>query len=249
MKAPKEEQKIQPYDFFNGFTKIEEELPEEEAGEQEEDGEEEEEEIAEGPSPEEILEQAKARAHQILADAKEQADALREQAYEEGMEAGRKQGFDEAHAEQRSLLDGEVRELQRAVAEVVESVTIEKDKLIENSVDSLKDISISVAEKIIRTSLQSSGDIVKRMILAATEKMKKRQWAKIYVTKCKTGFSLEVDTEFLERLSHLSDNVKIVTIDSGEEGTCIIELPDEIVDASVGTQLENIKDVINNARM
>ena len=79
--------------------------------------------------------------------------------------------------------------------------------------------------------------------------MKKRQWAKIYITKCNTALSLDVDTEFLEALSHLSDNIKISTIDDGEEGTCIIELPDEIIDASVGTQFENIKDVINNAKM
>ena len=35
----------------------------------------------------------------------------------------------------------------------------------------------------------------------------------------------------------------------GEEGTCIIELPDEIIDASVGTQMENIKDILNNVRV
>ena len=56
-------------------------------------------------------------------------------------------------------------------------------------------------------------------------------------------------TTFLNALSHLSDNVKIVTMDSDEEGICIIELPDEIIDASVSTQLENIKDILNNARV
>ena len=59
---------------------------------------------------------------------------------------------------------------------------------------------------------------------------------------------MEVDTEFLEALSGLSDNIKIITMDNGEDGTCIIELPDEIIDASVGTQLENIKDILNNVR-
>ena len=38
-------------------------------------------------------------------------------------------------------------------------------------------------------------------------------------------------------------------MDHEEAGTCIIELPDEIIDASVGTQIENIKDIINNARV
>ena len=127
-------------------------------------------------------------------------------------------------------------------------MSIEKTKLLEQYIDDLKRISLAVAEKIVQTSLKSSGDIVKRMILAATDKIRKKQWAKIYVTKADTGVSMEVDTEFLEAMSKLSDNIKIITMDNGEDGTCIIELPDEIIDASVGTQLENIKDILNNVR-
>lgn len=241
MKAPKEEHKIRPYDFFSGFTK---EAPvieiEEEAGEELPE---------ETKSYQEILDQAKQQAEGILNDAREQAEMLREQAYQEGLEEGREAGIKEAYEEQRSILDEEVRNFQTELSDVLSSVSVEKEKLIEKSIDNLKEISITVAEKIIRTSIRSSGDIIKRMILAAADKMKKHQWAKIYVTKCNAEVSLEVDTEFLEALSHLSDNIKISTIDDGEEGTCILELPDEIVDASVSTQLENIKDVINNAKM
>lgn len=239
VKEPEEEQEIRPYDFFAGF-KIERHMEEEEPESEE----------PEEPalSQDEIIENAKAQAKQILNDAREQAEMLREQAFSEGKEAGREEGFKEAYEEQRRILDQEIRNLQRDVADVIQSVSIEKDKILEQYIDDLKRVSLAVAEKIIQTSLQSSGDIVKRMILAATDKMRKKQWAKIYVTKCNTGISMEVDTEFLEALSHLSDNLKIITMDNGEEGTCIIELPDEIVDASVSTQLENIKDILNNVR-
>ncbi len=246
VKEPEEEQKVRPYDFFAGFTIKEQNAEKEVLEGQEEQEEPEEEEIG---SPEVLLAEAEAEARRILKEAKEQAEFLRDEAYREGLEEGRKQGLQEAYEEQRVIMDQEIRALQRNMADVIQSISREKEKIIENSVDDLKKISLSVAEKIIQTSIQSSGDIVKRMILAATDKMKKRQWAKIYVTKCNTGVSMEVDTEFLEALSRLSDNVKIITLDQEEEGTCIIELPDEIVDASVGTQLENIKDIINNARI
>lgn len=185
----------------------------------------------------------------ILDEAREQAEFLREQAYEEGKKQGYEEGTREAYEEHRAILDKEIRGLQTNIADVIQSVGMEKEKIIESSIDELKKISLAVAEKIIQTSLQSSEEIIKRMILAATDKMKKRQWAKIYITKCNTGITMDADAEFLERLSHLSDNIKIVTMDNGEDGTCIIELPDEIIDASVGTQLENIKDIINNARV
>ena len=253
MKEPDEAQDIRPYDFFAGFRierTVKAEEPDEEDEEDEDGGAEDEmrEEQFATEKANEILEEAEAKAEQILADARSQADLLRQKAFSDGYEEGRQQGTREAYDEQRRILDEEIRQLQTNAADVIQSVSIEKTKLLEQYVDDLKRISLAVAEKIIQTSLQSSGDIVKRMILAATDKITKKQWAKIYITKCDTGISMDVDTEFLDAMSKLSDNIKIVTMDNGEDGTCIIELPDEIIDASVSTQLENIKDILNNVR-
>lgn len=244
VKEPEKKQDVKPYDFFAGFKLIEE--PKEEDEDSEGDaGEDEEENV----SVEEILEEARAQARQIINDARSQAEYLRDQGYREGQETGHQDGTREAYDEQRRILDAEIHELQNNISEVIRSVSVEKEKLLEQYVDDLKRISLTVAEKVIQTSLQSSGDIVKRMILAATDKITKKQWAKIYITKCDTAISMDVDTEFLDKLSKLSENIKIVTMDNGEDGTCIIELPDEIIDASVGTQLENIKDILNNVRV
>lgn len=251
MKKPDEAQDIRPYDFFAGFQierTVSAEEPEEE---EEEDGGAEEEAKEEQFATEranEIISEAEKKAEQILADARGQADILRQKAFRDGYEEGCQNGTRDAYEEQRKLLDQEIRQLQTNAADVIESVSIEKAKLLEQYVDDLKRISLAVAEKIIQTSLQSSGDIVKRMILAATDKITKKRWAKIYITKCNASVSMEVDAEFMEALAHLSDSIKIITMDNGEEGTCIIELPDEIIDASVGTQLENIKDILNNVR-
>ncbi len=250
VKEPDKGQDIKPFDFFAGF-KIHEEEPPEEPEDIEEPDEGEEEELAKSISAmeEEVLENARKQADKILADARGQAEILREQGYQEGMETGRADGTRQALEEHRQTLDAELHELRQNVREVVTEVSIEKEKLIEQYIDDLKKVSLAVAEKIIQTSLQSSGDIVKRMIISATDKMQRKQWVKIYVTKCETGISMEVDAEFLEALSKLSDNIKLITMDNGEPGTCIIELPDEIIDASVSTQLENIKDILNNVRV
>lgn len=254
VKEPNEAQDIRPYDFFAGFRiekTVDAEEPEEDGeddGAEEEDQEEQEQQYA-SEAANEIIREAEEKAKQILADAREQADILRQKSFRDGHEEGRQEGRREAYEEQRKLLDEEIRQLQTNAADVIRSISIEKAKLLEQYVDDLKRISLAIAEKIIQTSLQSSGDIVKRMILAATDKITKKQWAKIYLTKCDTNISMDVDTEFLDAMSKLSDNIKIITMDNGEEGTCIIELPDEIIDASVSTQLENIKDILNNVRV
>lgn len=247
VKEPEKREGIKPFDFFAGF-KIDEQEQADTALEETEALEEEEPVDVSG-AENAILEEARKKAAQIINDAREQAEYLREQGYSEGRETGHEDGFNKAYKEQKKIYEEEIRTLQENMADAIKEVSVEKDKLLEQYIDDLKRISLAVAEKIIQTSLQSSGDIVKRMILTATDKMRKKQWAKIYITKCETGISMEVDTEFLDALAHLSDNIKIVTMDNGEPGTCIIELPDEIIDASVGTQLENIKDILNNVRV
>ena len=124
-------------------------------------------------------------------------------------------------------------------------------KLLEEYLDDLKDISLAIGEKIIQTSLKSSSDVVKNMILAATDKLKRTAWAKIYIADSPEveGREIQGDAELLDQLSKISDNVKIIVMGDAAPGTCIIELPQEVMDISVGTQMENIKEILNNARV
>lgn len=243
VKASNKEKEVQPYDFFSDFfaAKQKEAAAAEEPEMQEEE--------EQGLTEEERTKKLEQEAQQILNDARQQAELIRQEAYEEGLAQGREDGTKQAYEEHKQELYAELEQMQSDFGELLQSVSIEKAKILEQYVDDLKKISLAVAEKVIHTSLQTSGDVVKRMILAATEKITGKKWAKIYITKYNTGISTEMDMEFMEALSHLSENIKIITMDNGEEGTCIIELPDEIIDASVGTQIENIKDILNNARV
>ena len=106
-------------------------------------------------------------------------------------------------------------------------------------------MSVAVAEKVIHVSLKSSEEIIKRMIITATEKLKRRQWVQIYVADCDVKGVAQSDPSLAAALSSLSDHIKIVPMKDAEPGTCIVEMPDEIIDASASTQLENIRSVIH----
>ena len=246
------------YQFFSDFAleeEKEEEAPEteEEAAAREAEEEEAriraEKEAAEKERASAILAEARREADQILEDARAQAKLLREEAYEEGHQEGVKAGVEEAQLKCQALYEEEVESFRREAAEFMDTIRREKSMVMEKYLDDLKRTVLTIAEKVIHISLKSSENVIHRMILAATDKLKKTEWAKIYITKCGTEISMNTDVEFLNALSHLSDNVKIVAMDSDEEGICIIELPEEIIDASVSTQLENIKDILNNARV
>lgn len=202
---------------------------------------------------EETLRRSVVRSAEILDEARKQAEKLKEEAARQGRQEGLTQG--KAEGERQAREEGEAawqrktEEFQKQIAAYVKEMDLARDKVLEEYLDDLKDISLAVAEKIIRVSLKDSSDVVRRMILAATEKLKKKAWVKIYVAQEERGMRLNGDRELLEELSRISDNVKIVAMEDAEQGTCIVEMPDEIIDASVSTQMENIRDILNNARL
>ncbi len=197
----------------------------------------------------EILAQARQEAEEILAKTRREAEVLRQEAREAGREEGYAAGLEQGRTDSRALYEQEVENFQKNAADFMDSIRREKDEVMEKYLDDLKKVVLAIAEKVIHTSLKSSENVIHRMIIAATDKLKKTEWAKIYINKCDAKITMNTDVEFLNALSHLSDNVKIVAMDNEEEGICIIELPEEIIDASVSTQLENIKDILNNARV
>ncbi len=200
----------------------------------------------------EHLKQAIHKAKEILSIARNGADQIREEArrkgYDEGhilgVEAGKKEGYNEYLTQ----IASEKLRLQEELEASLLEIEVVKKELLDQYIEDLKDVALSVAEKVIRVSLQTSSDIIKKMILSATEKLTKAQWAKIYISKLDTEIMLEGDTKFLSSLSNVSDNIKIIPVDTQEQGLCIIELPKEVIDASINTQMDNIKNIINSTQ-
>lgn len=245
----KAETLIRPYDAYQDFKT--DPVPSEE--EDEEDmGEEALEENSWGDIFEKEYQRKIHQAENILNAAREEAEKIRQEAFEdgkkEGYDAGYAMGEQQAYADHREAYDRELDELQQEIISMIQDMGNKKDKVLEKYIDDLKDIALAVAEKIIHTSLKSSSEIIKRMIISSTEKLKKTSWLKIYIGKEEPGISIQGDAEFIRELSRLSDNVKIVVMEE-EPGTCIIELPNEIIDVSAGTQLENIRGILENARL
>ena len=108
--------------------------------------------------------------------------------------------------------------------------------------DELKDVAIAVAEKVIYVSLRSSGEVIRRMILKEAERIKKTAWLKIHIDRLDYEMLVETDADVASELSQVSDNIKFVIVEKEEPGTLILETQEEIVDAGIGTQMENLRE-------
>ena len=200
---------------------------------------------------EKILEEARKEAAAIEQEANEKAEQIFEEARMKGFEEGRQKGYEAGLIRAEEENEAKHRENQRFFKESLEKALIEinkeKEKCLREYLEELKDIAVAVAEKVIHISLRSSGSVISRMIEAETEKLQKMDWVKIYMEKEDYETMVQADGHLAEKLSRLSDNVKFIVMEDGKCGSCIIEMPDGIIDMSVDTQLENIHRLVDNA--
>ena len=204
---------------------------------------------------------AQIQAEQILADARRDADKIlmqardkaeqetqkvfakaREEGYQEGYVAGMAQSAEES----RRLREEQAVKLEEEIHRFMEHAGVALDRQMDQSVEDLRDLAMAVAEKVICVSLKSSADVIARMIQTAIDKRKKKEWVHIYIAECDAKRLTQLPASLTAALSALSDRVRIIPMADDESGTCIIEMPDEIVDASVSTQLSNLRTILND---
>lgn len=197
-----------------------------------------------------VLENARKEAAEILEKAKARAEEIKEEegkkGYDGGYNEGYAAGYGEAAAKVKETLGAESEELLNELKRVIEEAGRKKEELLKEYLTNLRDIAIAVGEKVIMVSLKSSGDIIEHMIIAATERLKTKEWAKVYISKADAEMMVEGGQDIINALSDISSHVRIIAMENENRGTCILEFPDEIIDASVGTQVENIKEILKN---
>lgn len=197
-----------------------------------------------------ILRQAQEEADALLAQAREQAlqecDAIRAGARDEGYRDGYAQGTSKAMEDAIRDREATAARLEKDVQRFLEKASIARDEMLAQTQHELLDLCIAIAEKIVRVSLRSSSEVIVRMIQSATERMKRQEWVHIYISGCDTRGLAQISPALTSALGSLSQHVKVVPMGDDEGGTCIVETPEEIVDASVSTQLSNIRDVLSD---
>lgn len=218
-------------------------------------------ETQEDPRPEHegFFDFAAVQSEAILSDARRQAEQIREEArtaarqeVEQIREGARQEGFREGYAQGLSTAAEQIRQqreeqaarMEADLKAFLEQGTKARADLIDQTKNDMRDLAVAVAEKVIRISLKSSSAVIAKMIQGATEKLKRREWVRIYIAGCDAQGIAQVTPGLTLSLAALSDHIKLVPMAEEESGTCIIETPDTIIDASAGTQLSNIRTLL-----
>ena len=199
---------------------------------------------------EQILADARREADELLtrtkAEADKEAEAVFARAREDGYQEGYVAGMAQASEESRQLREEQAQKLEEEVHRFMEHAGEALDRQMDQCVPDLRDLAMAVAEKVVCVSLKSSADVIARMIQTAIDKRKKKEWVHIYIAECDAKRLSQMPASLSNALTALSDRVRIIPMADDESGTCIIEMPDEIVDASAATQLNNLRTILTD---
>ena len=186
---------------------------------------------------ERLLEEARAEAEQIKKDAEEKG-------YNDGYQQGLADGEDAAEKKANAIYRERINQWETAVAGAIDGIQQERKESFQRYLEELKDVVLTIAEKVIHVSLGTSGEVIKKMIVTEVEKLHKTEWIKIYIDKVDYDRLVEVDEDVARELYRVSDNIKFVVMDKEQSGYVVIETPQEMIDIGVDTQLENVKQAV-----
>ena len=188
---------------------------------------------------ERLLEEARAEAEQIKKDAEEKG-------YNDGYQQGLVDGEDAAEKKANAIYRERIDQWETAVAGAIDGIQKERKESFQRYLEELKDVVLTIAEKVIHVSLGTSGEVIKKMIVTEVEKLHKTEWIKIYIDKVDYDRLVEVDEDVARELYRVSDNIKFVVMDKEQSGYVVIETPQEMIDIGVDTQLENVKQAVKS---
>lgn len=213
---------------------------------------------------EEILQKAYVDSREIIQQAKDDSIQIRRELYEEigkereevfskaveegkleGIEQGKILGEKQGYQVVREELIKKNEDLVSELCSQIYLVEDGKEEILQKFQDNLINLSISIAEKIIKSKLDTEDTVVRDILFNAIDEYRNVDWIKIHVSECDYAI-LSADKELINKLSSISHNVSFEVVDEGEKGNLLIETPDKVLDCGVTTQLNNVKDILSN---
>jgi flagellar assembly protein FliH len=172
---------------------------------------------------------------QLIEQAQLEAEQLREQAREEGYTEGRRTGHEQGAAEVAEA----TRALGQAIGEI-EAVRVEVVKAIEQ--DAIQ-LGLQIAEKVLGGTPQLPTERVIKSVEGALQRMTDRRRITVLVNST----DLEAVSPAIGELAGLGSGVELCDIQPDERvepGGAIVRTAEGEVDASVLTQLERAREVV-----
>lgn len=187
-----------------------------------------------------IAENAKTATAAVIEKANKECAILKEKAKAEGF----KEGFDEG---KRQSLEKCAKYVD-ASAQLLSDINSRKEAYFLDSEDEMRETMCEMLEKIAGEELKVAPDIIKNIIGDAAKSFRNSDYIKISLAQGEVSKEIKTDAKLIQEIIPYIKDIEIEILPDAEDGTVILDNGEEILDASVPTQLEFLKEILKNTR-
>ena len=216
------------------------------------------------------IEAKQRKAQQLLADARKESETMKQKAAgdcarmreetkqecEELREEARQSGHAEGLAEGRE--EGK-QQVQQEMADAIQQANKKAEKTLKDAKDAtsyylskaendVTAIALAIVEKILPQHFIDVPQIILPLVQKALEKVKDQKEINIHVAPDVYDLVLMARDEFRSRLSGAGAELSVTSDESLVPGDCVIETPNGSVDARLQTQIELIRQAIEDVK-
>lgn len=193
--------------------------------------------IYDGPSPEEIMEDARLQADSLIEEARREAEDLKSSAYEEGFASGQKAGYDKGVKEADELKE----KLNQEYQEKEESLSRFYQEKMRDIEPALVDALTGVYEHIFNVNFSDNKEVIVHLMRNALQQMEGGQEYLIHVSSEDFSFVSMQKASLIEAGGLVNANFDVIEDVTLNKNQCLIETENGIFDCSLGVELQELK--------
>lgn len=187
-----------------------------------------------------IISEAILSAKKMKDDAEKESLILKETAKKEGYDEGFAQGKKEALEQEKKYIED--------VVKLLSEINKAKEELYNSYENEILDLAYQITQKITLSEIQTDKNIIFNIVKQALKNFRNSDFVKISLAKCDVEANVVTDEAFLKKIAGNINNIEIELLPDAKSGTVILDNDKEIIDASVPTQLDLLKEIMNNSK-
>ncbi len=198
-----------------------------------------------------IIENANAYVKNMTDEAKNSTAAVIERATKEcGIlkEKAKADGFKEGFEEGKKQAENKAKNYLEEISSLLGEINAHKNAYYISNELELRETLFSLVQKVTMQEIETKPQIIENIISDAAKNFRNSDYIKISLAKGEVSRTIKTDAKLIKKLIPYIKEVDIEILSDAEDGTVILDNNNEIVDASVPTQLEFLKEIIRTTR-
>ena len=192
-------------------------------------------------SADKMIEDARSKTKAVFAAAEEECERLREKSRKEGFEAGFEAGREEALKKCEKYLE--------TAGALLSEINSKKEAYYISHEYELCETVLDMVRKITLSEIKTDPQVIDRIAANAAKSFRNSDYVKISVAQGEASREFVTDKEFVKSLIPFIPEIEVEELDplDAPPGTVVLDNGSEIIDASIPTQLDFLKEIMKNS--